>query len=134
MPSTRIVPAVTSHRRGMSPTSVVLPDPDGPTRARVSPAAIVEVDRSRSTGRSGPYANDTPSSSIRPGDRARCGRASGASSTVGRVSMISNTRATAPGPLAELAVQARDRAEARPDRDAVQQEPGQRADPERRRR
>ncbi len=35
------------------------------------------------------------------------------------------------GPLAELAVQARDAAEAAADRDAVQQEPGQRADPER---
>ena len=33
-------PSVTSHRRGMSPTRVVLPDPDGPTRARVSPAPM----------------------------------------------------------------------------------------------
>ena len=52
MPSTRIVPDVTSHRRGIRPTSVVLPDPDGPTRARVSPAGTVS-EMSRRTGRSG---------------------------------------------------------------------------------
>ncbi len=96
IPSTRIVPAVTSHRRGISPTSVVLPDPDGPTRARVSPAGIVS-ESSRTTGRSGRYANDTSSSSIRPAT-GPSGRASGASRIVGRVSMISNTRSIAPVP------------------------------------
>ena len=94
--STRIAPAVTSHSRGIRPTSVVLPDPDGPTRARVSPAGMLR-ETSRSTGRSGRYANDTPSSSIRPATRPS-GLASGASTIVGRVSMISKTRVMAPVP------------------------------------
>ena len=96
MPSTRIVPAVTSHRRGIRPTSVVLPEPDGPTRARVSPAGTVS-ETSRTTGRPGRYSNDTSSSSIPPATRP-IGRASGASRIVGRSSMISNTRAMAPVP------------------------------------
>ena len=59
------------------------------------------------------------------------GRASGASRIVGRVSMISNTRSMAPVPSRNWPYRPAMRAEARPDGHAVQQEPGQRPDPER---
>ena len=129
MPSTRIVPAVTSHRRGISPTSVVLPEPDGPTRARVSPAGTVS-DTSRTTGRPGRYSNDTASSSIRPATRPQRSRVGRIEDRRPGVDDLEHAL-DGPGPLAELPVQARDRAEARPDGDAVQQEPGQRPDAER---
>ena len=58
------------------------------------------------------------------------GRASGASRIVGRRVDDLEHPGDRPGPLPELAVQPGDRAEARADRDAVQQEPGQGADPE----
>ena len=114
----------------MSPVSVVLPDPDGPTRARVSPAPIAS-ETSRSTRRSGQVCERHGVELDPAGDLWQIGCASGASTIVGRVSMISNTRVDRPGPLAELAVEAGDRPEARRDGHAVQQEPGQRADPER---
>src|SRR5882757_7588658 len=47
VPSTSTAPALTSYRRGMSCTSVVLPEPVAPTSATVLPAGT-----SRSTSRS----------------------------------------------------------------------------------
>ncbi len=53
VPSTRMVPAVTSHSRGMRPTSVVLPDPTA-RRAPASPRPGWSGVRSRSTTAVGP--------------------------------------------------------------------------------
>ena len=104
----------------MRPTSVVLPEPDGPTSARLSPAAISRS-TSRSTGRSGSYPNVTPSSEIRP-STGPIGTASGASRIVGsRVDDLEHAL-DGPGPLAELPVQAGDRAEAGADGDPVEEE------------
>ncbi len=96
MPSIRIAPSVTSQSRGMRLHTVVLPAPDGPTRATISPGAM---SRSipRSTGRSGRYPKETLSRVILPATRG-IGCAVAGSRIVASVSRSSKTRWTAPEP------------------------------------
>ena len=56
----------TSPRRGISDNAVLLPAPDGPTSATVSPGAASKL-RSFSPTRPSGYAYDTPSNRTRPG-------------------------------------------------------------------
>src|SRR5674476_988561 len=96
MPSIRIAPSVTSQSRGMRLHRVVLPAPDGPTRATISPGAM---SRSipRSTGRSGRYPKETLSRVILP-VTGGSGCAVAGSRIVASVSRSSKTRWTAPEP------------------------------------
>ena len=92
-PPTKIVPGGTSVRRGIASTSVVLPEPVGPTIASVSPAAsenetpvedlaavaldrqVAHLDRRHQRGRAGARwpACSSPTSAI-PGGVARMSR------------------------------------------------------------
>src|SRR3974390_52694 len=115
VPSIRSTPLPTSHRRGTRATSVVLPDPDGPTSASTSPASISrEIERR--TRRSGRYPKLTLSISIRP--------ATGGSSGAWGASTRAAARANCPA-------QPGGGGGARADRHAVEQEAGQGADGQR---
>jgi hypothetical protein len=93
-PSTSSAPSVTSYRRGMSCTSVVLPEPVAPTSATVVPAGM-SSDTSRSASRCEPsYRSDTSRSSTWPEPGGSAG-ASGAEVTHGSRSRIWYTRAPA---------------------------------------
>jgi len=75
-PSMSTRPSVGSYRRRRSRPTVVLPEPDSPTKATVSPGST-EKDTLRSTGRAALYANETFSKSMRPA-ATRSGGAPGA--------------------------------------------------------
>ena len=112
----------------MSPVSVVLPDPDGPTRARVSPAPIVRL----MSRRTEPVRRVPERHVVELDPAGHRGHRPGVGRVDDRRAGVDDLEhpGDRPRPLAELTVQPGDGAEARGDRDAVQQEPGQRPDPE----
>ena len=129
-PSIRIAPGVHVPQAGDEPHERRLARTRTARPGRGSPLPRSPGRRSAGPGRSGSYPNVTPSSVIRPSTRP-IGTASARSRMVGRVSMISKTRWTAPVPSRNWPYRPAIVPKARPDRDAVQQEPGQRPDPER---
>src|SRR5450759_2176012 len=96
IPSIRIAPSVTSQSRGIRLHSVVLPDPEGPTSATISPGAMSRSNPRR-TGPTARYPNDTLSRLILPATGGS-GRAGTGSRIVASVSRSSKTRWTAPEP------------------------------------
>ena len=109
-------------------TSVVLPDPDGPTSARTSPGWDLQRH----------VAHDPVPGSVRERDVVELDRprdpldVDGVGTVLDRRLGVEDLEHAGDraGALAELAVQAGDRREARADRDPVEQEPGQRPDRE----
>ena len=131
-PSIRIAPSVTSHRRGMRPVERGLARPGRPDQGEGLPCPDRQVD----------VAQDQAVGAVRERHAIELDPAGDAGHRP-RIRRVDDRRpgvddledaGDGPGPLSELAVQPGDGAEARGDGDAVQQEPGQRADPERRRR
>ena len=96
-PSIRIVPAVDVPQAGDEPGERRLARPGRPDEGEGLPCRDGQRDVAQDRAGRARSANDTPSSSIAPATRG-IGRASGASTMVGRVSMISNTRSMAPVP------------------------------------
>jgi hypothetical protein len=80
----------------MSAATVVLPAPEGPTRATTSPGAIENVTSLNTSGSSGAYRNSTRSSATAPRTGRRSGSGRSGSATVGCMSSSSNTRCAAP--------------------------------------
>ena len=53
-PSSKVVPALGSTKRGSRLTSVVLPEPEGPTKATISPGEMVRLTPSSARASSSP--------------------------------------------------------------------------------
>ena len=82
VPFMRTDPETGSQKRGIKRASVVLPLPESPTRAVTVPGSNATSTSCSTKGRFSPYANATPSNSMRTGPsaagRGRSGSANGA--------------------------------------------------------